>query len=184
MAKTLYQYHRPADKGFALLELVAVLVIAAIAAVVVTSALSRNKTNLLGRAEALKSHIRYAQAMAMSTDEKNWGIRFHVPGNRYWLFYCDTGQACNFNDNRVPIPGTEPDQQNRIRLDDGGVGIAGISHGGNRVTLAFDNFGTPYWGDQNDVLENLLTASFDITLRNSTGNQAVVRVTPTTGFVP
>lgn len=166
--------------GFTLLEIIAVLIIAAIAALVVISAVSRGKANLAGRTEALKAHIRYAQSMAMSTDEENWGIRFNADTGRYWLFVCEGGdETCDpdESDNIIPIPGTENDQDNKIYL--GGEGIEFSTSEGEDATLAFDNFGTPYSGNLNQILENSLTINL-----SQADNSETVKVTATTGFVP
>ncbi|MFP4571578.1 MAG: prepilin-type N-terminal cleavage/methylation domain-containing protein [Desulfobacterales bacterium] len=169
--------------GFTLLEIIAVLVIAAIAAAVIINSVSRSKADLTGRSEALRAHIRYAQSMAMSTDDRNWGIRFHTNPNHYWLFYCNSGDTCNWGENQTHIPGTETDQT-KVDLGEYDININNINHGDNRVTLAFDNFGTPYWGGHNEVLENLLETQFIITLEDDSSNDTeTISVTPTTGFV-
>lgn len=171
------------NSGFTLLEVIAVLIIVAIVALVVGSKVSRVKSNLTGRAELLKSHVRYAQSMAMSTDERNWGIRFDAGNDQYWLFYCPTGQACASGANITSIPGAGPTQGQKVDLGAAGVQITGITPAGSQSTLAFNNFGAPYYGNLDQVLETQLAASFDITL-NQAGNSETVRVTPTTGFVP
>ncbi|MCF8026524.1 MAG: prepilin-type N-terminal cleavage/methylation domain-containing protein [Desulfobacteraceae bacterium] len=177
--------HTPYQKnnGFTLLEIIAVLVIAAVAALVVANAVSRGRSNLAGRTEALKSHIRYAQSMAMSTDEQNWGIRLDTAENQYWLFYCPSAQTCASGENITSIPGAESGPGDKVDLDDAGIGITGITPGGTGVTLAFNNFGTPYYGDLNQVLENPLTSKMTITLADGAGNTETANVTPTTGFV-
>ncbi|MCF8026577.1 MAG: type II secretion system GspH family protein [Desulfobacteraceae bacterium] len=174
------QYQK--NKGFTLLEIIAVLVIAAVATLVVANTVSRGRSNLAGRTEALKSHIRYAQSMAMSTDEQNWGIRFDTTENQYWLFYCPTAQTSGVN--IVSIPGAEPGPGDKVDLDDANIDIIGINPGGTEVTLAFNNFGTPYYGDLNQVLGNLLASEMTITLADPAGNTETANVTPTTGFVP
>ena len=173
----------PPNSGFTLLEVIAVLIIVAIVALVVGSRVSRVKSNLTGRAELLKSHIRYAQSMAMSTDERNWGIRFDAANDQYWLFYCPTGQACASGANITSIPGAGPTQGQKVDLGATGIQITGISPAGSQ-SLSFDNFGTPYHGNLDQVLETLLEdAPFTVEL-NQSGNSETVRVTPTTGFVP
>ena len=174
----------PENNGFTLLEIIAVLIIATIAALVVANAVSRGRSNLSGRIEALKSHIRYAQSMAMSTDEQNWGIRFDTTENQYWLFYCPSAQTCTSGENIVSIPGAESGPGDKVDLDDANIDITGINPGGTGVTLAFNNFGTPYYGNLNQVLENPLTSEMAISLADGAGNTETANVTPTTGFVP
>lgn len=169
------------NKGFTLLEIIAVLVIAAIAAVVVTSVISRNRSNLKGRTEALKAHIRYAQSMAMSTDKRNWGIRFDPENNDYWLFFCEYANldTCNPDDNIISIPGTQNPQQKKIDLDSQGLTIS-ISTGSTDL-IAFNNFGTPY---KDTAEQNLLQEDMEITMTDQAGNSENINITPTTGFVP
>lgn len=171
------------SSGFSLLEIIVVLIIVAIVALVAVSAVFRQNANLPGRADALKSHIRYAQAMAMSTDDRNWGIRFHTGPSRYWLFYCDTGDTCSWGQNRTHMPGTDSDTET-VELQKYNISIGSVSHGGNQVTLAFDNFGAPYRGGNNEVLENLLEDTFIITLADDSGRTEEIKVIPTTGAVP
>jgi len=160
-----------------------VLVVTAIVLAVVASTVFNNRAGLSGETAILKSCIRYAQSLAMGTD-RNWGIRFSIPDDRYWLFYCDRGETCNWNDNRTEIPGTNTDQQARVNLADRDVGISSINQGGNRLTVAFNDFGTPFLSDRNGVLENPLSSELVITLQNSGGATETITVTPTTGFVP
>lgn len=62
--------------GFTLIEVIAVLVIAAIlAAVLITRGLSTADVNLQAEVDTLKSHLRYAQYLAMNDIPPNrWGI--------------------------------------------------------------------------------------------------------------
>lgn len=169
--------------GFTLIELIAVLILAAIVALVAISVLTRQTSNLRGRAEALKSHVRYAQAMAMSTDNRNWGIRFDTETEEYWLFYCNTATTCNWLENQTHIPGTGPGRDT-ANLEEHNININSISQGESRVTLAFGNFGTPYWGGEDQVLENLLSENFTITLADQAGRTENINVIPATGAVP
>ncbi|MFP4160029.1 MAG: prepilin-type N-terminal cleavage/methylation domain-containing protein [Desulfobacterales bacterium] len=169
------------EHGFTMIELTAVLILAGIIAAAAASVVSRQHTNLRGRAGALESHIRYARALAMSTDEDNWGVRFDMGSDEYWLFHCQTGQTCGWDDNKTRIPGTK---HKTVDLKDYKLGISSTSHGGNTVTLAFDNFGTPYWAEDEEVLENRLENSFTATLSDNSANTRDIKVIPVTGAVP
>jgi len=77
--------------GVTLLEVIAVLVIAAIlAAVVMVRGMSTADVNLQSEVETLKSHLRYAQYLAMNDIPPNqWGIS--VGGSSYTLVKFDGG---------------------------------------------------------------------------------------------
>ena len=171
--------------GFTLLEVMAVMVIMGIIGVFVLSGRADSRANLVGRTEAVKAHLRYAQSRAMSTDDRVWGIIFSRDNSRYWLYWCGIPPSCRWNENRTPLPGSHPDAQNRIRLLDDGISIKSISQGsGPRITIAFDEWGRPYWGESDQILRNLLTAPLLITLQDTAGHTESIELTPETGFIP
>jgi MSHA pilin protein MshC len=71
------------DKGFTFIELIMVLVVAALIAVVVLTRLMSSGTELIAQTDVIKAHLRYAQARAMGSDVI-WGIEFK--GSTYSLF--------------------------------------------------------------------------------------------------
>ncbi|MFH2219339.1 MAG: prepilin-type N-terminal cleavage/methylation domain-containing protein [Pseudomonadota bacterium] len=71
------------NSGFTLLEVVLVLVIAGIIGVVVASRFVGVDTNMVVQTDVVKTHLRYAQIRAMSSNEI-WGINFQ--GTTYSLF--------------------------------------------------------------------------------------------------
>ena len=103
--------------GFTLLEVMAVMVIMGIIGVFVLSGRADSRANLVGRTEAVKAHLRYAQSRAMSTDDRVWGIIFSRDNSRYWLYWCGIPPSCRWNENRTPLPGSHPDAQNRSQTD-------------------------------------------------------------------
>src|SRR5512145_1225264 len=71
------------QKGFTIIEIVAVLlVIGIISAVVISRASSKTAYSLDAEVQILKSHLRHAQVRALS-DDVTWGIAFS--GNAYTL---------------------------------------------------------------------------------------------------
>lgn len=80
-----------ADKGFTLIEAISVLVIVGIVAVVLISrGMSTTEVNLQTEIDTLKSHLRYAQYLAMNDIPPNqWGIS--VGGSSYTLVKFDGG---------------------------------------------------------------------------------------------
>ena len=74
--------------GFTMIEVVAVLLILGIIAAVVTVRISDTTTyDLSSQREAVKAHLRLAQARAMSTSSP-WGIHF-ASSKTYYLFQGD-----------------------------------------------------------------------------------------------
>ena len=115
--------------GFTLIEIVVVLVlISIIAATVFGRSITSDQINFVGQAAIIKSHIRYAQSMAMKRNE-TWGI--FNSGSDYWLF-----QWINAGDevNRKILPGQELDT---ISLSDLGLTMTFF-------VLYFDGTGKPY----------------------------------------
>jgi prepilin-type N-terminal cleavage/methylation domain-containing protein len=71
------------NSGFTLLEVVLVLVIAGIIGVVVASRFVGVDTNMVVQTDVVKTHLRYAQIRAMSSNAI-WGINFQ--GTTYSFF--------------------------------------------------------------------------------------------------
>ena len=120
---------KPNDQGFTLIEIVVVMVLVGIIATVVfTRSISTDKLNLISRADKIQTHIRYAQSMAMKTNDV-WGI--FCNGSQYWLF-----NGYNPSDlmTGIKLPG---ENGNVIDLTDSGLAIYPF-------WVYFDNFGKPY----------------------------------------
>jgi MSHA pilin protein MshC len=86
------------DKGFTLIEIIAVLVIIAIiSAVVISRGTATDAANLQAEVNTLKGHLRYAQYLAMNDiSPVKWGIQ--VGGTSYTLIKVDTsGTTSPFN---------------------------------------------------------------------------------------
>ncbi len=169
------------NSGFSLLEIVAVmLVIGIISAVVVVSMMNKSPS-LAGYTALLKTHLRYAQTLAMNSDTGNiWGIRFDLGSNRYWLFQCADPLSCNSSAaNSQVLPAEEADSSKRILLGNVGLGITSITAG---AAVAFDNNGIP---QQGTTAFTPLTTNYTITLAdNETAETRTVTITQQTGFIP
>ena len=61
------------EKGFTLLEIIAILVILGILAVVVVSRTTSMNAEVYAGADTLKTHLRYAQILAMNTNPPESG---------------------------------------------------------------------------------------------------------------
>ena len=110
--------------GFTIIEVITVLVlICIISALVLSRVLSTNVHSLSSEVETLKTHLRYAQARAMS-DEFSWKIDF--TGNSYTLSRGDT-------------PFILPNENSSTHTLTNGVPITT----GAGSTLTFDTWGSP-----------------------------------------
>lgn len=113
------------NRGFTLIELIAVLIVTAIVSAVVTARIhSVNSYEIAGELEKVKNHMRYAQIKAMKTDSE-WGICF-TTSKKYHLFQNDAITQKRF-------PGEENVEAALISLD--------ISSAPQ--TVIFDGFGSP-----------------------------------------
>ncbi len=81
---------RVSQKGFTLLEIIAMLVVLGILTAVAVSRINNFDAEVVTGADTLKAHLRYAQTMAMNSnpnapsDATVWGI--NCSGSTYWLF--------------------------------------------------------------------------------------------------
>ena len=97
-------------RGFTLVEItVVVVLIGIIAAVVFTRSIATVEINVVGQADKIRNHIRYAQSMAMKRNE-------------VWVISCDAAQywLSDITLNPVELPGVTTD---RISLSDLGVSM-------------------------------------------------------------
>ncbi len=165
--------------GFTLLEMIFMLLIMGALGAVTLSRLTDSHADLIGRAEVLRSHIRYAQALAMNTG-RSWGLRFDPASNVYWLFFCDA-PPCAAAANRAVLPGSEPDAQSRVDLGD--INLQWVREGATDVdTLVFDSMGRPF-RDTDASLQLPLAANLRLRLRDSGGELQTIVVMTETGYV-
>jgi prepilin-type N-terminal cleavage/methylation domain-containing protein len=170
-------------KGFTLLEVVAVLVIMGIITAVALTRLVSNQNNLIAATDILTSHLRLAQARAMSTSADNvttfsvWGVRF-ISATQYHLFYCANTSACD--------PTIAANQVRFLGADSIIMGLAqkGVQVTNGALILAFDRFGTPYDAVA-DVPDSskARAAQLTLTLQDNKGNTRTINVTPQTGMI-
>ena len=152
------------NRGFTLVEVTVVAVlIGIIAAVVFARSISTDQINVVGQVDKIRNHIRYAQSMAMKSNE-------------VWVISCDATQywLSDHTLSAVKLPGTTTDQ---ISLADLGVSM-------NAFTVYFDPLGIPYHSyvdkDNNDPVApdnpRVITISAGSELHTLT-------VTPETGLI-
>jgi len=160
------------QRGFTLIEVIAVLVIIGIiAAVAISRATSTAQATLKSDAEKLKVHLRYAQLRALNSTERAWGVDFSGSTNSYRLYYADTSAYY------VSFPGEET----TVTLPNTTIAIDGDT--GRRVS--FDAWGKPYQSLQANFASpsNPQTADRTITL-SAGGYSETITITKNTGYIP
>ena len=146
--------------GFTLLEVILVLLLISIFATIAVLRQPSTDVTLKAQANALKSHIHYAQMRAMNTDTI-WGVGY--TSNSFWLFK-------EAYDNQHLLPG-----EGQLSVDLDAKGITLNANGSNR--LSFDTWGRSY---SDDTL--LLSEPLSIQLSKD-GQSETLIITPDTGFV-
>jgi len=116
------------NNGFTLVEVIVVIVFIAIFATLAVSRQPYTDVTLRARVEVLKSHLRYTQMRAMSSDS-GWGLEYDATKGSYWLFR----QADHTR--RILLPG---ETKNSVDLV-----ASGVSLSPQTFTLIFDRRGRP-----------------------------------------
>lgn len=162
--------NRPAG-GFTLIEIIAVVVILAIAALIAVPAFSgASEMQVKSAADKLAADIEYAKSMSVTT-QKTHRVTFSVSGSSYDVRDMSTNTV--INDPVVNAPFTVTYGPNS-RLS--AVTIQSAVFGGG-TSVQFDATGTP-----RDSSGTALAASGSVVLRAS-GRTYTVRVEPITGYV-
>ncbi len=160
-----------AAAGFTLVEIIAILVVVSILAVMVLVRIpDLEEHSRLIEINTLKSHLRYAQAMAMST-EKIWGIGFDDPST-YRLIEEGANSDLELPGADISDSSHNPDKDPRtVNLME--LKIVSIAPGDSSVS--FDASGTPVDSAGVAVTET-------ISIREAGGSE-LFTVTPVTGFI-
>ena len=157
------------NRGFTLIEVIAVLIILGILAVVVISRSNNMDASLYSEAEVIKTHLRYAQTQAMNkttTTNLFWGIT--CDGASYWLF---EGNAVATATVRVLPDNAADATTKKVSLTAKKVGLSGFS-------VFFDSRGVPY-GPTSSVA---LTTDDELSIKVS--STISIKITPLTGYIP
>lgn len=126
------------NRGFTLMEVTVVMILMAIFAMLAVSRQPHTDMTLKAGAEVLKSHLRYAQMRAMSSDS-GWGIAYRGTERSYWLFKQDDPQG---DLRRFTLPGETQNSvnlaSNAISIDEGDFNLTFDQLGRPSCTLAFN----------------------------------------------
>lgn len=152
MMLTLEKKNR--QKGFTMLEIIAVLVIIAIVALVAVSRVTSTRTfDLSAQREVVKTHLRLAQSRAMSASAP-YGINFSSTTTYYMFLGSNTTEALKF-------PG-ENDATVNLVTKKSSLMITSAPQ-----TILFDAYGSP--------------GTANVTVGTNGGN---IDITKNTGFIP
>jgi prepilin-type N-terminal cleavage/methylation domain-containing protein len=160
------------NHGFTIIEIVVVMVlISIIATAAFTRSITTNDLNLIGRADKIQTHVRYAQSMAMKFNDV-WGI--FCNGSRYWLFNGFTGPEIT---TEIQLPGEINDV---VDLTDSGLAIYPF-------LVYFDHFGKPYSSYSGPETNNPVSAgsplNITITSTEDASLNRIFSITPETGLI-
>lgn len=149
------------QRGFTIIEVIAVMVIIGVlAAVVISRMTSPSSFGLVSETDILKGHLRYAQYRAMSHSE-TWGIQFTTNG--YSLVCPSTITTCKL-----------PNEVDETHTLSSGIKIST----GVDTAVHFNE-----WGNPVDASGALLTEEKPIVLSDGASVQTI-RITQNTGFIP
>jgi len=146
------------NRGFTLIEIIAVLVILLILAAFAVSRGMSTKNDLIPQADIVKSHLRFAQLKALQDDLNVWSITF---ASTSYTLVC-TGANC---------PSTSihlPSESSSTHTFPSGTGITITS---TSSPLNFDSWGSPG------------TSAASVTLRQSGSTSIVINVAANTGYI-
>lgn len=158
------------NRGFTLVEIIAVLIIIGIvAAVAISKTMSTAATSRISQESVIKNHIRFAQSNAMKRGEI-WGVK--CSGAAYWLF-------------RTNAPDTPANQVVLPNEDTAQVSLAGKSVTMTAFTVFFDGFGKPYTAYTDATTNTPLAAPLAITVGSlPAGSSGTFSIAQETGFIP
>ncbi len=169
------------QKGFTLLEIIAVLVIIGILTAVAVSRSVNFDAEVHTGADILRSHLRYAQTTTMNSNPVAgkatiWGIS--GTGSNYWLFQ---GTDPNANIFRLPEDDAFIDANKKINLTAKKIKLTPDS-----FTIYFDDRGVPYTVYTSETVNTPLAEAMTINVKplNAATPSIAVTITPFTGYVP
>lgn len=156
--------------GFTLVEVIAVLVVIGILAALVLPRLSStSQFDLISNVDVIKSHLFYAQGMAMKQGTVG-GMK--CDGTGYWLFKANVPDDAA---NQLLLPGEDTV---KVSLSSKKVTLTPF-------TLFFDFAGRPYTAYTDAIVNTPVDAGnpLVITAGVASGPTTTITITPETGFI-
>lgn len=167
------------NHGFTLIEIILVMVIIVIVSAVIISRSTDLSAGLITQAEIMKTHIRYAQTLAMSAGGSDvFGIKCSTATDEYWLF-----QGIDPETNILLLtddPSYDADGDDRLDLVRKRIQV------NSDFTVYFDERGIPYSAYTDATSNTPLSPDLSIVLTPA-GEAAptqTITITELTGFVP
>lgn len=149
------------QRGFTLIEVIAVLVIiGVVAAVVISRMMSPSSFGVVSEADILKGHLRYAQYRAMSYTER-WGISF--PTNNSYNLLSPTATTSKL-----------PNEDSTTHTLPSGITVSSGAESGG--TVYFNEWGNPVNGLGALLPDTTITLTYGSTTRT-------FKITQNTGFI-
>lgn len=147
------------QRGFTLIELITVIIIASLLAVSAISRWSATPFNLSAQAQQMLGDIRYVQTLSMTHGQR---YRINFAADRYWFSNLD---------GTILIPHPASNSTNIMMAN-------GVSLGFSNSLLVFDGNGTPY--SDATLPGTALAANATVTL-SSGADSRTVQISPETG---
>ena len=149
------------NRGFTMLEVIVVLIILGIITAFVVSRSTNISAELSSETGIIKTHLRYAQCMALANDIYSWRITLSSGSPDYY-----TLSKINKSDSTETNPINLPNEDSPTHTLPSGISItSGLG------TVTFDEWGSPG------------TTTQSITLSDGAGNSETITITKNTGFI-
>ena len=149
------------NSGFTMLEVIAVLIILGIITAFVVSRGINNRAELSSETGIIKTHLRYAQGLALANDIYSWRITLSSGSPDYY-----TLSKINKSDGTETNPINLPNEDSPTHTLPSGISItSGLG------TVTFDEWGSPG------------TTTQSIILSDGAGNSETITITKNTGFI-
>jgi len=149
------------NRGFTMLEVIAVLIILGIITAFVVSRGTNIKAELSSETEIIKAHLRYAHCLALANDIYSWKITLSSGSPDYY-----TLSKINKSDGTETSPINLPNEDSPTHTVPSGISITS-----GLVPVIFDEWGSPG------------TTTLNIILSDGAGNSETITITKNTGFI-
>jgi MSHA pilin protein MshC len=168
-------YRLKGSKGFTLLEIILVMAIIVIVSTIIIARARDLSTGLISQTDLMKTHIRYAQTLAMSAGGSDvYGIK--CSANKYWLFHTDPD--INANIMKLTDDASYMDADDKLVLAEKNIQAINF-------TILFDDRGIPYSSYTDETNNTPLSTDLNITVSTVGGGATqTITITELTGFIP
>ena len=170
--------HLKGSKGFTLLEIILVMVIIVIVSAVIITRARDLSTGLISQTDIMKTHLRYAQTLAMSAGGSDvFGIKCDAAPNEYWLF-----QGIDPESNILKLT----DDASYDSNSDDKLELARKNIQTGTFTVFFDGRGIPYSAYTDESNNTPLSPDMTISITPLGGGSSsrTITITELTGFIP